>query len=66
MASDEFSCPQCGENTPELYEGYCAECCAANQAELDEHNAQFDRWQRMTDKQREFEIKQAVRWGYLS
>lgn len=52
-------CPQCGEATPELREGYCRECCDNNQAALDRHNAECDRWQAMTDAERDAAIKQA-------
>ena len=54
-------CPQCGEDTETLHEGYCAECCDGNQRRLDAHNAGFDRWERMTDAQRDEEIKAAAR-----
>ena len=37
-------CPQCGEATERLYEGYCKPCCQENQAALDLHNATYDRW----------------------
>ena len=54
-----FTCPQCGEDTPELHEGYCRECCDDNQSRLDQHNAQYDEWERLTDKQRD----DAIRWS---
>lgn len=54
-------CPQCGDDTPELHEGYCEECCRENQRALDQHNADYDRWQRMTDAQRDAAIKFAMR-----
>ena len=54
-------CPQCGSFTPELHEGYCHPCLARNQAELDRHNAEFDRWEKLTPDQREAEIKWASR-----
>ena len=56
----EYDCPQCGEPTQELHEGYCAECCSDNQRRLDQHNAEHDRWQRMTDAQRDAAIKFAA------
>jgi hypothetical protein len=56
-----YDCPQCGEETPALEEGYCHECCSANQAALDAHNFEHDRWARMTDSQRDAEIKTAYR-----
>ena len=55
-------CPQCGDDTPELHEGYCEDCCRDNQAALDRHNMEYDRWQRMTDAQRDAAIKFASRY----
>jgi hypothetical protein len=52
-------CPQCGEKASVLYEGYCEECRMANQSALDQHNAQFDRWERLSDDARWAEIKNA-------
>jgi hypothetical protein len=50
-------CPQCLEDSTadELRrnEGYCRLCCRQNRQELDQHNAEFDRWDRMSDAQRE-------------
>ncbi len=57
----DYHCPQCGCDTPELHEGYCTECCEDNQRRLDAHNFGFDHWERMTDAQRDAEIKAAVR-----
>lgn len=57
----QFHCPQCGETTPELHEGYCRDCCEDNQAALDKHNAQYDAWQAMTDAQRDAAVKRACR-----
>lgn len=54
-------CPQCGDDTLELHEGYCEECCCANQRALDQHNAEYNRWQRMTDAQRDAAIKFSTR-----
>lgn len=56
-----FSCPKCGYGTPELYEGYCKDCRDERQRVLDQHNAQYDSWQKMTDAQREVAIKEARR-----
>lgn len=50
-------CPQCGEETTQLQEGYCQPCCHENQRELDLHNAQYNWWQRLTDEERLAEIK---------
>jgi hypothetical protein len=55
-----LTCPQCGFRTEVLHEGYCAECCEDNQRELDLHNHAFDRWERMTDRQRDAEILAAT------
>lgn len=54
-----YDCPQCGEPTDRLHEGYCAECCEENQRALDLHNAAYDRWAGMTDAQRSDEIRRA-------
>jgi len=56
-----FDCPACGEPTEVLVEGYCEECRDERQRELDEHNASYDRWQGMTDAQRDAEIRGAWR-----
>jgi len=56
-----LACPQCGEDTPTLHEGYCADCCAENQHALDMHNHSVDRWAAITDWQREDEIRAALR-----
>jgi hypothetical protein len=53
-------CPQCGNETDRLHEGYCEDCRNANQAALDEHNAAYDRWQKMTDRERADDIRRAV------
>jgi hypothetical protein len=55
------NCPQCGEPTRQLFEGYCGPCCTENQRRLDEHNAYYDAWQSMTDTQRDAAIKRACR-----
>jgi hypothetical protein len=56
-----WDCPQCGEGTDQLHEGYCQECCADNQRALDEHNEAHDRWQAMSQEQRDAAIKRAIR-----
>lgn len=53
-------CPQCGEPTERLHEGYCQECCEQNQRALDEHNARFDWWEKLSDDERERQIKWAM------
>lgn len=55
-----YDCPQCGESTETLHEGYCADCCAENQVALDKHNAEFYAWQNMTDLQRDKAIRRSV------
>lgn len=57
----KFICPQCAEQTEDLHEGYCADCCEENQVALDLHNIQNDRWQRLSDSGRAAEIKQQTR-----
>jgi arginyl-tRNA synthetase len=55
-----YHCPQCGEETDTLHEGYCEACCSANQSALDTHNAQFDIWNQMTELQRDLAIRNAI------
>lgn len=58
---ETFDCRQCGEETPEhmFKEGVCETCCEANQRALDQHNAEFDAWQRLTDAERWERIRRA-------
>lgn len=56
---EQYDCPQCGDATPELHEGYCRTCCESNQAALDRHNFEYDRWQEMTHEERDVVIKRA-------
>ena len=56
-----MNCPQCGEETPELHEGYCADCCSNNQAELDKHNFEYENWQAMNEHEREEAISNAYK-----
>lgn len=56
-----FYCPQCGDQTNTLYQGYCEECCESGQLALDQHNAGHDHWNNMTDGQREEAIRRAYR-----
>jgi len=53
------TCPQCGEDTETLDEGYCEPCRVDNQQRLDKHNFEFDQWQKMNDKERDEAIKMA-------
>ena len=61
MSDEQFDCPQCGDPTDTLHEGCCEQCCTSNQAALDDHNRQHDRWARLNNAQRDSEIKQAHR-----
>ena len=54
------NCPQCGEQTEQFFEGYCEECRDQNQAELDEYNARYEIWQRLSDEDRNVLIMQAM------
>ena len=55
-----YDCPQCGEPTETLHEGYCEDCCRDNQAALDAHNRAFDRWEKMSDNERARAIAKAA------
>ncbi|MCW8988353.1 MAG: hypothetical protein OQK75_11870 [Gammaproteobacteria bacterium] len=57
---EELYCPQCGERTEQLHEGYCEECCNENQVALDKHNAEYDHWNRLDSERREEEIKRSM------
>lgn len=62
-----YHCPQCGCDTPELHEGYCAACCDDNQRVLDAHNAAYVEWMNMTDVQRDARIQAAIATaGYVT
>lgn len=41
---DVYDCPQCGEETPTLHEGYCEECRKDNQHALDRFNEHLELW----------------------
>ena len=56
-----LNCPQCGNETETFREGVCGDCCDENQTRLDEHNASFDRWEGLSDRQRDVEIRRALR-----
>lgn len=55
----DVHCPQCGEDTRELHEGSCKECFEERQRELDLHNARYDHWQSLTDRERDDQIRRA-------
>lgn len=57
--SDTTPCPQCGHDMENKREGYCLSCWQQNQDNLDLHNISFDRWGRMTDRERDSEIRKA-------
>jgi len=61
MKKRDFYCPACGEDTPQLHEGYCLDCLRDRQFLLDEHEFRQARWNAMTDRQRDAEIKNAIR-----
>lgn len=50
-------CPQCGTPASDFREGVCVGCCESNQAELDRHNAQIDRWRGMSSAELEAAIR---------
>lgn len=52
-------CPGCGCETPTLNEGYCEVCRVQNQNALDEHNAAYDRWRKLSEAERIAEIRRA-------
>lgn len=56
-----WHCTQCGELTEDsdFVEGVCRWCATNNQHNLNLHNAQYNRWQSLSDKQRDDEIKRA-------
>lgn len=58
--NDPDYCPKCGEVTEVFFEGYCKRCRDERQRRLDEFNANFDRWDRMTDNERMAAIKRAA------
>jgi len=60
LTCSDLFCHQCGEDTPELFEGYCEECRDERQRELHDHNFRFDRWEGLTDQQRSAEIKNVI------
>lgn len=57
---DEHTCPSCGFITSRLHDGYCLECCEDRQAELDQHNWEFDNWESMSDAERGDAIRRAM------
>lgn len=56
-----MTCNTCGWDADEFREGHCIHCWRDRQNALGVHNARFDRWERLTDAQREREIREASR-----
>lgn len=56
-----MNCPQCGGITLTLHEGVCEECRQDNQSRIDVHFQEFERWRKMTNRQREDEISKAIK-----
>ncbi len=56
----EYLCDGCGLEVERFVEGWCEDCHNERQTELNEHNAQFDFWERCTDKERDYYISQAT------
>ncbi len=54
-------CPQCGEPTETFFEGYCEDCRDERQRVLDEHNARFNWWEKLSDAERDRHIREAGR-----
>lgn len=54
-------CPKCGEPVEVLVEGYCSDCLNQMQEELWLQNAAYDAWQKLSDRERDTRIKDAVR-----
>ncbi len=44
-------CPQCGEETEQLVEGYCQDCANDNYAAIFEREWQQERWARMNEQE---------------
>lgn len=55
----DYFCPQCGEQVERLNEGYCDICHDERQSALNMHNASFDFWEKLTDAERDFYIRNA-------
>jgi hypothetical protein len=54
-----YFCPQCEAETETLKEGYCEECFNENQLRIDQHNFEYDAWEKLSDKERDHRIKAA-------
>jgi hypothetical protein len=58
LSGKRITCPGCGGSG--WVGGACEEDDSDRQSALDLHNATFDRWKRMTDRQRDDEIRRAM------
>lgn len=56
----QLYCPQCGVDVDYLDEGYCTECSEENRNNLLDHNFAYDRWESLSDQERDDEIKRAL------
>lgn len=54
-----YDCPQCGEATEVLDEGYCPPCSTENRDALALHEAQRRWWGGLTDRERDGQIRRA-------
>lgn len=52
-----MDCPQCGNETEQLFEGYCKECYEDNQRRLDEFNFRQEYWDRLNQEKKDEWIK---------
>ena len=53
------TCNTCGNDHDTFREGHCIDCWTDRQNALDLHNAEYDRWSKLTNQQRDFEIRRA-------
>jgi predicted amidophosphoribosyltransferase len=56
-------CPQCGEPTEEFPDGVCPSCSLANQMELDEFLDEHDRWNHLSEAQKDRAIRHAIQYA---
>ena len=59
--NETLICAQCEQEADRLTEGVCDECHAANAEEAARFRFEQQRWDRLTDTQREKEIRWAAR-----
>lgn len=62
---DARTCPGCGTTVPveDFDQGYCIDCLAARQNELDQFNATYREWSGLSDSQRLVRIREAMNRG---